>query len=110
VNEEALQNFSAGDALKKTHDAAQFVIRRGYRTEPNHLYFAGGSTGGREALAVAQRWPRAFDGVISVYPAWNSPAEVLYLGYATQVLAQPGALPGPEGTECSTGTNGSSTS
>jgi feruloyl esterase len=94
-NDEALRNFAAGDALRKTHDAAQFLIRRGYRSKVPHTYFAGGSTGGREALTVAQRWPDAFDGVISAYPAWNNLAEVLYLGYATRLLAEPGAFPGP---------------
>ncbi|GGK00561.1 feruloyl esterase [Streptomyces camponoticapitis] len=96
MNDEALRNFSAGDALKKTHDAAQFLIRQGYRAKTERTYFAGGSTGGREALAVTQRWPQAFDGVISAYPAWNNLAAVLYLGYATQSLAKPGAFPGPE--------------
>ena len=95
VNDEALRNFAAGDALKKTHDAAMFLVRRAYGRAPAEVYFAGGSTGGREALVVAQRWPRAFDGVISAYPAWNNLAEVLDLGYLTHVLAQPGAFPGP---------------
>ncbi|MFD0852201.1 tannase/feruloyl esterase family alpha/beta hydrolase, partial [Actinomadura adrarensis] len=57
VNDEALRNFAAGDALKKTHDAAMFLIRHGYGARPGRTYFAGGSTGGREALVVAQRWP-----------------------------------------------------
>ncbi|MUL41800.1 tannase/feruloyl esterase family alpha/beta hydrolase [Streptomonospora sp. PA3] len=96
MNDEALRNFATGDALKKTHDAALYLIRRTGRAKPKHTYFAGGSTGGREALAVAQRWPKAFDGVISAYPAWNNLAEVLYLGHATRLLAQPGAFPGPE--------------
>lgn len=96
VNDEAVRNFSAGDALKKTHDVSQFLLRRAYGRGPSETYFAGGSTGGREALIVAQRWPAAFDGVISGYPAWNNLAEVLDLGYLTQVLAQPGAFPGPE--------------
>ncbi|USX55314.1 tannase/feruloyl esterase family alpha/beta hydrolase [Lentzea sp. HUAS12] len=96
VNDEALRNFAAGDALKKTHDAGLFLIRRAYGRGPAGSFFAGGSTGGREALIVAQRWPRAFDGVISGYPAWNNLAEVLYLGHLTQVLARPGAFPGPE--------------
>jgi hypothetical protein len=95
VNDEAVRNFAAGDALKKTHDASLFLIRRAYGLSPAETYFAGGSTGGREALIVAQRWPRAFDGVISGYPAWNNLAEALYLGHLTQVLARPGAFPGP---------------
>jgi hypothetical protein len=96
ANDEALRNFAAGDALKKTHDASLFLIRHGYGTAPAEVYFAGGSTGGREALVVAQRWPAAFDGVISAFPAWNNLAELLDLGYLAQVLSRPGAFPGPE--------------
>lgn len=95
VNDEALNNFAAGDALKKTHDASLFLIRLGYGTNPAEIYFAGGSTGGREALVVAQRWPRAFDGVIAAYPAWNNLSEALDLGYLAQILSRPGAFPGP---------------
>jgi Tannase and feruloyl esterase len=96
ANDEALRNFAAGDALKKTRDASLFLIRQAYGTNPAEVYFSGGSTGGREALVVAQRWPQAFDGVISAYPAWNNLAEILDLGYLTQVLSRPGAFPGPE--------------
>jgi feruloyl esterase len=96
MNDEALRNFAAGDALKKTHDAAMYVVRRGYGARPGRSYFAGGSTGGREALVVAQRWPDAFDGVISAYPAWNNTAEILDLGYLAQVMSRPGAFPGPD--------------
>jgi hypothetical protein len=96
ANDEALRNFAAGDALKKTLDASLFLIRHGYGTKPAEVFFAGGSTGGREALNVAQRWPTAFDGVLSAYPAWNNLAEILDLGYLTQVLSRPGAFPGVE--------------
>lgn len=96
MNDEALNNFAAGDALKKTRDASLFLIRHAYRAKPAEVYFAGGSTGGREALVVAQRWPAAFNGVISGYPAWNNLSEVLDLGYLTQVLSRPDAFPGPE--------------
>ncbi|WP_103349397.1 tannase/feruloyl esterase family alpha/beta hydrolase [Amycolatopsis sp. CA-128772] len=95
LNDEALTNFAAGDALKKTRDASLFLIRHAYAAKPAEVFFAGGSTGGREALVAAQRWPAAFDGVISAYPAWNNLAEVLDLGYLTQVLSRPGAFPGP---------------
>ncbi|WP_072478204.1 tannase/feruloyl esterase family alpha/beta hydrolase [Amycolatopsis australiensis] len=95
VNDEALANFAAGDALKKTRDASLYLIRLAYGKKPAEVYFAGGSTGGREALVAAQRWPAAFDGVISAYPAWNNLSEILDLGYLTQVLSRPGAFPGP---------------
>jgi feruloyl esterase len=94
VNDEALHNF-AGDALKKTHDAALFLIGRHYGAKPAHSFFAGGSSGGREALVVAQRWPADFDGVISAYPAWNAASLDLFFGYQAQLLSRPGAFPGP---------------
>ncbi|KZB88443.1 feruloyl esterase [Amycolatopsis regifaucium] len=95
LNDEAVRNF-AGDALKKTRDAALHLIGERYAGAlPEHGYFAGGSTGGREALAVAQRWPTAFDGVIAVYPAWNAAGLDLFFGYETQVLSQPGAFLNP---------------
>ncbi|MGW0970725.1 tannase/feruloyl esterase family alpha/beta hydrolase [Streptomyces sp. NPDC002516] len=96
ANDEALNNFAAGDALKKTRDASLFLIRNAYGTNPAEVYFSGGSTGGREGLVVAQRWPEAFDGVISAFPAWNNLSEGLDLGYLAQVLSRPGAFPGPE--------------
>ncbi|MFI8850219.1 tannase/feruloyl esterase family alpha/beta hydrolase [Streptomyces sp. NPDC053499] len=95
TNDEALRNF-AGDALKKTRDAALFVLGEHYAgQQPRRSFFAGGSTGGREALAVAQRWPRDFDGVLAVYPAWNAASLDLFFGYAARLLSRPGAFPGP---------------
>ncbi|GAA2613095.1 tannase/feruloyl esterase family alpha/beta hydrolase [Actinomadura fulvescens] len=94
TNDEALRNF-AGDALKKTRDAAAYLIGQRYGVRPAHSYFAGGSSGGREALAVAQRWPRDFDGIIAVYPAWNAATLDLFFGYQAQLLSRPGAFPGP---------------
>ncbi|MFJ9085506.1 tannase/feruloyl esterase family alpha/beta hydrolase [Streptomyces sp. NPDC102384] len=95
MNDEALRNFAA-DALKKTRDAAMFLIDKHYGTQPDHSYFAGVSSGGREALAVAQRWPRDFDGVIAGAPAWNAATLDLWFGHMTQILRRPGAFPGPE--------------
>lgn len=90
LNPEALNNFT-GDALKKTHDAASFVIRAHYLQTPQKSYFLGGSTGGREALEVVQKWPQDFDGVIAIYPAWNSAAMTLQFGRVGRAFAQPGA-------------------
>jgi feruloyl esterase len=71
------------------------VLSDYYGKRPQQSYFAGGSTGGREALAVAQRFPRDFSGVISVFPAFNAAALDLYFGYVSQQLAVPGAFPRP---------------
>ncbi|WP_375509191.1 tannase/feruloyl esterase family alpha/beta hydrolase [uncultured Caballeronia sp.] len=90
VNQEAYDNF-AGAALKKTHDAAVFLIKARYAvTGPSKSYFAGGSTGGREALTVAQRWPADWDGVIAFYPAYDFTSLSLQQLRATQGFAAPG--------------------
>lgn len=93
LNEDAVQNF-AGDALKKTHDAALYLVNARYAINgPKKAYFAGGSSGGREALAVVQRWPQDWDGSIVLYPAWNAASLDLQLGRITRALAAPGAYP-----------------
>ncbi len=89
MNDEALNNFAA-DALKKTRDAAMRLIATRYERMPERSYFVGGSTGGREALAVVQRWPEDFDGAVSIFPAWNAATLDLFFGVVTQRLAQPG--------------------
>ena len=93
VNDEAVRNFS-GDALKKTRDVAFAILNARYAAgNPSKAYFAGGSTGGREALAVAQRWPQDWDGVIALYPAGAAASLDLQFGRITRALAQPGAYP-----------------
>ena len=93
LNDEATRNF-AGDALKKTRDAAIFLIKARYAAgEPVKAYFAGGSTGGREALKVIQLWPKDWDGAIAWYPAWNDAAALLGGHRMNRALAQPGAYP-----------------
>ncbi|RCW76191.1 tannase/feruloyl esterase family alpha/beta hydrolase [Pseudorhodoferax soli] len=92
ANDEALNNF-AGDALKKTLDVAKAIIRKHYVEAPRRTYFAGGSTGGREALLAVSNWPQDFDGAIVLYPAWNAAALDLQFGRITRQLAQPGAYP-----------------
>lgn len=92
LNDEAVANFG-GDALKKTRDAAMAVIQARYGAVPRKSYFAGGSTGGREALAAIQRWPADWDGAIAWYPAWNDAAALLGGHRMNRALAQPGAYP-----------------
>jgi pimeloyl-ACP methyl ester carboxylesterase len=90
LNAESLRNY-AGEAIKKTHDVAVYLIRTRYAVKgPAKAYFAGGSTGGREALVAVLRWPRDWDGAISLYPAWNAIALDLQVGRIARALAQPG--------------------
>ncbi|MEX3844232.1 tannase/feruloyl esterase family alpha/beta hydrolase [Paraburkholderia sp. BR10882] len=68
--EEAVTNFGYAH-LKKAHDVALALITLGYGKPPEHVYFAGGSTGGREGYTVIQRYPDDYDGVIANSPALN---------------------------------------
>lgn len=70
LNEEQRKNF-ASDGLKKTHDMAVALMQKRYGKAPRRMYFVGGSTGGREAMMVVDRWPADYDGVLAAYAAWN---------------------------------------
>ena len=69
-NAESLANFG-NMHIRKTHDIAVALAKRRYGSAPKRFYFTGGSTGGREGLTAALRWPEAYDGVISNYPTAN---------------------------------------
>ncbi len=92
LNDEAERNFG-GDALKKTHDAALFIIKARYGHHPKKSYFMGGSTGGREALTSIQRWPHDWDGAIALYPAWNDMGALLQGQRIMRAMAEPNAYP-----------------
>lgn len=70
LNEEAIKNLGYMQ-MKKTHDAVMVIIKRIYGVEPDYNYYVGTSQGGREALTVAQRYPRDYDGIISNVPIVN---------------------------------------
>ena len=94
MNDEVLANYG-GAQLKKTHDLAMALIKRRYGQAPKRTYFVGGSEGGNEALAVAQRWGEDYDGAVSYYPAAGGVPLVAALGRDARALAAPGAYPGP---------------
>jgi len=52
------------------------MIKKAYGTGPTKSYFEGCSTGGREALISAQRFPNLFDGIISRAPVLNFTSSV----------------------------------
>ena len=70
LNDEALMNMAYG-AYKKTRDVGVRIATAFYGRAPVKLYFFGGSEGGREALLMAQRYPKDFDGIVSVVPVVN---------------------------------------
>ena len=90
ANPEAFRNW-IGDALKKTRDAALVVVKAIYGSAPTKSYFVGSSTGGREALAVAGRWPADWDGVVALYPSHDAAVQILGMLAEARALAAPGA-------------------
>jgi len=70
VDDEALLNFGYMH-IKKTRDAVFEIAKARYGKWPKRLYFSGGSTGGREGLTAALRWPDDYDGISSNYPTAN---------------------------------------
>lgn len=47
------------------------VTKAFYGKAPRYSYFVGGSTGGRQGLMEAQRFPEDYDGILSACPAIN---------------------------------------
>jgi pimeloyl-ACP methyl ester carboxylesterase len=70
LNDEAIKNLGYMQ-MKKTHDAAMVLIERMYGEKTKYNYYVGSSQGGREALTVAQRYPKDYDGVAANVPILN---------------------------------------
>jgi feruloyl esterase len=59
-------------AVGQVAELAKQIIAHYYGQGAQHSYFAGCSTGGREAMLMTQRYPTEFDGVISGDPAMRT--------------------------------------
>ena len=70
LNDEAIRNLGYMQ-MKKTHDAVMVIIERVYGKRPVYNYYVGNSQGGREALTVAQRYPKDYNGIIANVPIVN---------------------------------------
>jgi hypothetical protein len=90
-NPEEKLNFDH-DGLKKTHDAAIAIIVQRYGTRPARTFFLGGSTGGREAYFVVQRWPEDYDGVLGAYAGWDQVQLDLQFIRVSQAMYTPGGF------------------
>ena len=59
-------------AIGRVADVAKRIIAQQYGKPVERSYFAGCSTGGREAMMMSQRYPLQFDGVIAGAPAMRT--------------------------------------
>jgi hypothetical protein len=59
-------------AIGRVAEVAKRIIAEHYDKPAEKSYFAGCSTGGREAMMMAQRYPTYFDGIVSGAPAMRT--------------------------------------
>jgi feruloyl esterase len=93
ANEDVLVDF-AYRAIHETTVAAKKVVDAFYGTAPRFAYFNGCSTGGRQALTAAQRFPEDFNGIVAGAPASYTTKQVFGQIWFYQAIAVgPGAIP-----------------
>lgn len=93
VNRQKLLDY-AFRSLHTTAETAKRVVAGYYGFRPSRSYFTGCSTGGRQALMLAQRFPADFDGIISGAPILDFTGTMLRFAYTAKALA---AAPVPAG-------------
>jgi hypothetical protein len=71
ADQEASLDF-AFKAVPTVASVAKAVVAAYYGRPAAHSYFAGCSTGGRESMEAAERYPSVFDGVITGAPAMRT--------------------------------------
>jgi Tannase and feruloyl esterase len=59
-------------AIGRVAEIAKRIVAQHYGKPIDHSYFAGCSTGGREAMLMAERYPTYFDGVVAGSPAMRT--------------------------------------
>lgn len=86
ANDQAARNDYFFRAPHVVSLASKRIIATFYGRPPVSSYFNGCSTGGREALLLAQRYPHDFDGIIAGAPAnYMGPLLGMYMAWLTRV-------------------------
>lgn len=87
ADQQAMLNFQY-QANAKVTEVARPIIESYYGTPIAHSYFVGCSTGGREGMIMAQRFPRLFDGIVSGAPAMRTGISNLALRWVSVELGK----------------------
>lgn len=66
--------------------AGKAITETFYKVPPNKSYFIGGSTGGRQALQEAQKFPWDFDGIVAIAPPVDLSTIYLTFAWGARVL------------------------
>jgi len=71
ADQQAALDF-AGQSVRKVTEVGKEIVHVHYGDEAHHTYISGCSTGGREAMLAAQRYPLMFDGAVVGAPAMRT--------------------------------------
>jgi hypothetical protein len=74
-------------SLHVTAEAGKRITAAYYGVKPARSYFQGCSTGGRQALILAQRFPEDFDGIIAGAPVLNFSGTMTSFACIAQALS-----------------------
>jgi pimeloyl-ACP methyl ester carboxylesterase len=71
-------------SIDVTTQTAKFLIDAYYGHKPNHSYFVGCSTGGRQGMVLSQNFPDYYDGIVSGDPVYDLEAISLTEAWSVQ--------------------------
>ncbi len=92
ADQQAMLNFQY-QANAKVTEVVRPMVESYYRADVSHSYFVGCSTGGREGMIMAQRFPMLYDGIVSGAPAMRTGISNLALRWISVELGK--AVPDP---------------
>jgi feruloyl esterase len=76
-----------GASLKPVALAAKAIVATYYTHPASWAYFVGCSKGGQEGMALAQRYPEVFDGIVAGAPGFSLPRAAIAEVWDTQAFA-----------------------
>jgi Tannase and feruloyl esterase len=76
----------AYQSIEVTALTAKYLINQFYGDGPNHSYWVGCSTGGRQGMVMSQTFPSFFDGIIAGDPVYDQQALGLSETYGVEQI------------------------
>jgi len=80
-------------AVHQTAVTAKEIIEAYYGNQPSYSYFVGCSTGGRQGLMEAQRYPQDFDGIVVGAPVLDFTGTMIWGIWNALALSDNGSIP-----------------